>query len=286
MAQLVQTALIDGLRGYARIAWVLPALVALELVFPRERVAWASRLRGLTFWSLTIPFAALVTAGFGQLREALGVRPLFDLRVAGLLPSWAAVVVAPYLASLLNGFFIYWYHRAQHVFLWRFHGVHHAIEELNAVNCADHFTEELWMTLLKSAPMGFLLGLHNETTWWIAAVLSMQGFYLHATTRLHFGPLRYLLNDNRWHRIHHSIEPEHWNQNFGIFSPLWDVVFGTAYFPKADEWPATGAPEAPETVELLDWLLRPLRWKRRVERADHRPTGGAVHAHTDADLVG
>jgi sterol desaturase/sphingolipid hydroxylase (fatty acid hydroxylase superfamily) len=279
-------AITEAAHNFARVAWVLPVLTALECLFPRDQITWTSRLRGLTFWTLTIPFAACVASSFGLLREALHIQPLIDLRLAGLLPSWLGIVATPFVISLANDFFIYWYHRAQHALLWRFHGVHHAIEELSSAGSYDHITEELWMTLLKSAPMGFLIGLHNEAYWLIAALISMQGFWVHCNTRLSFGPLRYVLTDNRYHRIHHSIDPEHWNKNFAIFSPFWDVVFGTAYFPRPGEWPATGTPEAPETISALDWIVRPLIRQRRSERIDHRPTPRVVHSHAETDLVG
>jgi len=42
------------------------------------------------------------------------------------------------------------------------------------------------------------------------------------------------------HRIHHSNLPEHMDKNFATMLPLWDILFGTYYHPKKEEWPSTG----------------------------------------------
>ena len=54
-----------------------------------------------------------------------------------------------------------------------------------------------------------------------------QGNYLHSPIRLHLGVLGRYIVDNRVHRIHHSLEPAHFDKNFGMFTTLWDRLFGT-----------------------------------------------------------
>jgi sterol desaturase/sphingolipid hydroxylase (fatty acid hydroxylase superfamily) len=53
----------------------------------------------------------------------------------------------------------------------------------------------------------------------------------------HFGKLNRVVVDNRFHRIHHSVEPQHLDKNFGIWLSCWDYMYGTAYTPKPGEWP-------------------------------------------------
>jgi sterol desaturase/sphingolipid hydroxylase (fatty acid hydroxylase superfamily) len=43
-----------------------------------------------------------------------------------------------------------------------------------------------------------------------------------------------------YHRIHHSLQPEHHNKNYAIFFPFWDVLFKTAHFARDKEFPNTG----------------------------------------------
>jgi len=42
------------------------------------------------------------------------------------------------------------------------------------------------------------------------------------------------------HRIHHSVDPSHYNRNFADALPLFDILFGTYYRPQAQEFAATG----------------------------------------------
>jgi sterol desaturase/sphingolipid hydroxylase (fatty acid hydroxylase superfamily) len=51
--------------------------------------------------------------------------------------------------------------------------------------------------------------------------------------------LRYVLVTPQSHRVHHSIEPEHQDKNFGAILSIWDHLFGTQYR-KYDEYPDTG----------------------------------------------
>ena len=91
-----------------------------------------------------------------------------------------------------------------------------------------------------------------------------QGNFLHSPTRLHLGPIvRRILADNRFHRIHHSTDPRHFDKNFGAGTSLWDQLFGTAYFPTADEWPDTGLSDQREAQSVSEYLWRPFgrfRW--------------------------
>lgn len=92
--------------------------------------------------------------------------------------------------------------------------------------------------------------------------------WIHSPTRFHFGPLRALFADNRFHRIHHSLEERHFDRNFGAFTTLWDRLFGTAYFPEADEWPAVGLAEVGEPADLREWLDLPARYRAATAESE------------------
>ncbi len=65
--------------------------------------------------------------------------------------------------------------------------------------------------------------------------------------------------DNRFDRIHHSVEPHHFDRNFGICFTPWDRLFGTAYDPLPGEWPKVRIQDAPAPRDLGDFLLMPFR---------------------------
>jgi len=65
--------------------------------------------------------------------------------------------------------------------------------------------------------------------------------------------------DSQNHRIHHSIEPQHWNKNFCKLLPLFDVIFGTAWKPGKDEFPKTELAGGEKPTGFLDGIIWPIR---------------------------
>lgn len=214
---------------------------------------WPARLRAVAFWTLGLAGGALASRLTAALQQAWGVKPMVAIAEPGAAPLALFLALA---IGLVGDFFYYWFHRAQHTIpaLWRLHAVHHAIRQMNAVNSYHHWTEELLRIAVVTVPALWLVRLDYTAPIVVAAVF-LQGYFLHATTRLHLGPINRLIADNRTHRIHHSLEQRHFGKNYGSFCTVWDQVFRTAYFPKADEWPAVGLSDRPETATVRDYLL-------------------------------
>lgn len=261
--------------------------IVLELITSHEKVSWSSRLRGTWFWFVYSLITVTFFAVFNCLWSKLGVTPLVAIDVGILshtqypalhVVSW---FLAPIAGGLVSEFFYYWFHRAQHTFrfMWRFHEVHHALREMNGVNSNHHFTEEIFRIPFIVVPMTFFVGVdYGVVPAIIMSIIGLQGRYEHSNTRLHLGWFRYVVSDNRFHRIHHTIHREDWGHNFGSFVPFWDIVFRTAKFPKKDEWPDVGIPDVDEPKTLSDFLWMPFRkrtgqetFNQRLETTD--PTG-------------
>jgi sterol desaturase/sphingolipid hydroxylase (fatty acid hydroxylase superfamily) len=62
---------------------------------------------------------------------------------------------------------------------------------------------------------------------------------VHSNIRTDFGPLRHLLVTPQSHRLHHSIELEHRDRNFGGVLSVWDHLLGTQHR-GFDVYPSTG----------------------------------------------
>ena len=251
-----------------RVAVAGLACLALELAFPASRTSLRSRLRGTmqvaAYIAITVGFFTV----FNKLWASLGIQPLMnvDLSFLTMSPSWPVRVFGWVFAPLAIGavaeFFYYWFHRAQHTvpFLWRFHEVHHSVREMSALNCNHHWTEEIFRVPVITIPLSLLFRFNpGYVPTVIYFVIGLQGLFEHSCTRLHFGPFRYLLPDNRFHRIHHSIHPQDWGRNFGSGCLWWDIVFRTARFPRPGEWPEVGVPGVEEPRTLRDFLVRPFR---------------------------
>lgn len=230
--------------SYLSIIGIVCFLAAAEMAFPRSPLLpFRHRVRLLIFaaiygWSA---FIAGLAIGIGA--NWLGLHPLFHL---GLLASAVMGVV-------VGDFIYYWYHRAQHMIpaLWRVHATHHSAENLGAGAGFHHVFEAPLRGLLVGIP-AFLIAGNGAAM--VGFVMTVHGFYVHSSTRLNFGRFAWLLCDNRVHRIHHSREPHHFDKNFGVVTLLWDRLFGTAYFPSTEEWPATGLSDMPEPCSVREWL--------------------------------
>jgi sterol desaturase/sphingolipid hydroxylase (fatty acid hydroxylase superfamily) len=267
-----------AIQEYAwRIFWIGAILTVLEFLIPQVRYPLVTRLRGLLFWSVYILITASALTIFSSMWATLGVRPLLVLHVG----EWfnysnythiAGLIAAPVLAGILAEFFYYWFHRMQHAvpFFWRFHSVHHSLREMNAWNSNHHFTEEIFRIPFVTLPLSLIIsGDPGPVPLVVASILAMQGLYEHSTTKLGLGPIRYIISDNKYHRLHHSIETQHWNKNFGSFTPVWDILFGTARFTLRNEWPETGIPDQDEPKTIADFLVRP--FKGLSPRSGSRP---------------
>jgi sterol desaturase/sphingolipid hydroxylase (fatty acid hydroxylase superfamily) len=240
-------------------------VVPLEVLLPRDKMPVRDRARGYLFLLAAAPFAAALSLAVSQWLPD----PPIVLRASFGSPIIAAVALALWIDLQF-----YFLHRIEHRFLWRFHAVHHSVRNLSAINSYHHWTEALWGVIVLTIPLCFVSIQVGPTLGFLTAIFHYWQFYIHAPTKLHTGPFRWLLIDNRYHRIHHSVEARHFNKNFGALSPLWDWLFGTLYMPARDEWPAVGL-EIDEPKTLAEWHSLPWRLKdTALLRAEECPAPG------------
>ncbi len=181
------------------------------------------------------------------------------------LPLWASIP----LFWLLSDFIFYWLHRAQHRFhwLWVFHSVHHAERHLNSLSqMRRHPLEHAVTRFSRVFPLALVLGL--PTASWIpisVAAQLLQALH-HAELNWRFGPLYRLVVSPVFHSIHHSVEPENFNTNYGTMFSFWDFLFGTAS--RSQRRPeAYGIADFEMPESLLQQFVRPFEL---LFRGDHR----------------
>lgn len=254
---------------------LLAVATAVEFVAPIERHSLRSRLFGLQVW---VAGTALGIGSIVLLQTAtrtLGVKPLVTIPLSPEATPWWILALA---ASLLfSDFLAYWQHRFQHRFLWPVHAVHHSPTSLNAVNGYAHFLEKTFQYFLIGLPLTVVNFDWPGTPFVLVAILEMLQHYIHSPIDAGLGPLNRIVVDNRFHRIHHSLEPKHFDRNFGILFSFWDRLFGTAYQPEPGEWPAVGVVDYPPPRHLVEYALYPLRFRRR-QSVDNLPSPTA-HAN-------
>jgi sterol desaturase/sphingolipid hydroxylase (fatty acid hydroxylase superfamily) len=261
------------LRGYAAWGIIFAVLTVLEFVFPQGERTLAGRARTLLFWAAWIPASAAIPMLLLRCWQWLHLHPLLAIPLIQslALPALAVAVVGTVASMLVSDFMAYWHHRIQHRFLWRFHAVHHSIRDMNAVNSYHHISETLFSTLIITLPMTLIVVDCGPVVAWVPILTWYQVVYLHSPTRLNFGPLRAIFTDNRYHRIHHSVEQRHFDTNFGISLSIWDRMFGTHHAVARGEWPLVGLDEMPPPTTLREWIDLPARY-----RATPQPEGALV----------
>src|SRR6266404_3990066 len=203
------------------------------------------------------------------LPRVLHIHPLvlIDLgKTAGskdVLTVIVAYTALPCVGFLVYDFLYYWFHRILHniTVLWRVHSVHHSIEELNAVNDYHHWLEDALRVPLILVPMSLLVRVDATVLIICIMILRFMGQMTHANSKISYGFLRYVIAEPRFHRIHHSLEERHFDKNFAFMFPMWDVIFGTAYFPARDEYPKTGLANQREPESVLEYVVSPFQNK-------------------------
>lgn len=149
------------------------------------------------------------------------------------LPLWLQFI----LFFLIYDFVQWCVHNALHrfPFLWRFHRVHHSVQEMGfAAHLRYHFMENIVYRLALYIFLSYLFQFKLEHTFWMYAATTLIGHLNHANIRLDYGPLKYLLNSPRMHIWHHAkaLPASHpKGMNFGLTLSIWDYLFGTNYEP-------------------------------------------------------
>jgi sterol desaturase/sphingolipid hydroxylase (fatty acid hydroxylase superfamily) len=248
------------LLAYVSYGAFLCLLAASEMGFPRCTLpSLKERWKAIQFGLIFIPAFIICGGMAGRIVFALGLKSPIDFEAMPILIGGLSYFLA-------YDFFYYWFHRAQHVvpWLWHIHAVHHSNEHLSAGFGYHHLAEAPTRALLVAIPFGILFDAPRGSAV-LGFILVMHGYYIHSSSRLNFGPFAWLIADNRVHRIHHSLDPRHFDKNFGAATLIWDKLFGTAYWPK-NEWPAIGlqGQRQPESIKEYLSLHTPVKTNDRA----------------------
>ena len=210
---------------------VFAAVAAWERVAPRRPPAPGKRARWLNNLALVAVNTALVRLAFPI--AAVGMAAVASTRGWGLLnqlalPAWIALPFAIFAMD-----FVIW---LQHVLfhavplLWRLHRVHHADPDYDLTTGARfHPLEILLSTGVKFGTI-VLLGPPAAAVLAFEALLSGAAMFNHGNIRLPARVdrfLRWFLVTPDMHRVHHSVERDETDSNFGFNLPWWDRLFGT-----------------------------------------------------------
>lgn len=198
-----------------------------------------------TFLLIFAPFPAMPAPliNFGQAEAESLIGPLAPVALA------LAVLLA---YDFLN----YCVHRAQHrfAFLWRFHAVHHSVEDMDALNSYTHPVDVIAQYATVTI-VGLGIGFTFETMLWFLAFQTIHDRLLHTRAPINFGVLGALLVDNRTHFLHHTRTEARSGKNFASTFTIFDRLFGTYQRPEAGALSATGLEGQPPPATIRNVFL-------------------------------
>ncbi|NUO48431.1 MAG: sterol desaturase family protein [Polyangiaceae bacterium] len=182
----------------------------------------------LAFSAIAAFVLGFVHRGVGAILPADGVREA----VRSLHPAIQGVI-----ALVLGDLVVYWFHRACHRFeiLWRFHAVHHSVEELDWLAAHREHPLDGVVTQIAINLPGIALGVSFEALGALVVLRGMWAIFIHSNISLPVGPLRYVLGEPALHHWHHARvrETEH---NFANLAPYLDLLFGTYHRPEKEDY--------------------------------------------------
>lgn len=136
----------------------------------------------------------------------------------------------------------YWVHRWAHEinFFWNKHLVHHSSEEFN-LPCAlrqsiSSFVNLFTFFLLPAA----LIGIPTIVVATVAPLHLFAQFWYHTRHIGRMGFLENIIVTPSHHRVHHAINPEYMDKNYGQIFIFWDKWFGTFHAELPDVPPVYG----------------------------------------------
>lgn len=190
-----------------------------------KSVRWINNL-GLVFFNSFIlrvlfPAAAVGVAVFAS-EQGWGLFNYVEV------PFWFEVVAS----VIIMDFVIYIQHVMVHAIpvLWRLHRLHHADLDYDVTTGARFHPIEIILSMLIKFATILLLGPAVIAVIIFEVMLNATAMFNHGNISL---PktldkyLRLLLVTPDMHRVHHSIEDDEANSNFGFSLPWWDRLFGT-----------------------------------------------------------
>ncbi len=212
---------------------VLVTLLLAETWLPRRKQRLATG-RG---WHVVHNLAlAAINVGVARLIPLLSVVAAAkwgESRGLGLFQQWEAPGWLQTILTLLAfDLLIYVQHVTMHrvPILWRLHMVHHADLEIDVSSGVRFHPVEILLSLALKCAVAILLGARPVDIVLFEILLNAFAMFNHSNLALPLGLdrwLRLIVVTPDMHRVHHSIERDETDTNYGFSVPWWDWLFRT-----------------------------------------------------------
>ncbi|RYY56130.1 MAG: sterol desaturase family protein [Chitinophagaceae bacterium] len=142
------------------------------------------------------------------------------------VPSTVLVYI---IAFIVLDFAGYCTHRIQHVvnFFWNGHLIHHSSEEFNLACALRQSISGIVRIFIIFLLPAAVLGVPAEVIAVVAPLHLFAQFWYHTRHIGKMGFLEHIIVTPSHHRVHHAINPEYIDRNYGQIFIFWDKWFGT-----------------------------------------------------------
>jgi sterol desaturase/sphingolipid hydroxylase (fatty acid hydroxylase superfamily) len=126
--------------------------------------------------------------------------------------------------------------------LWRIHAIHHSSDIVDWLSSyRAHWLDALLVSLIL-IPLMLALGASREHVLVFGVIDMLINNFSHANIKIPLGFFSKVINNSLSHRWHHSTHRQftgyhEGGQNFGIYTYVWDHLFGTFYIPSDNTAP-------------------------------------------------
>jgi len=138
------------------------------------------------------------------------------------------------LGILISEFFVYLDHRLTHTqpFLWKIHTIHHMATKVSVVNNARHHFLDNAKAIFPTYLTFLWLGFSSKAIFWSQLIIVIIALVSHSNVDVDCRFWGKFFITPEIHRWHHSKIRKERNNNYGAAFLIWDVIFGSKYYPE------------------------------------------------------
>jgi len=210
-----------------------------------------------------------VFSGYILLTYVNFLAPYQILSISNLdLPKWVTFIIGLLLLDLME----YWSHRIHHLInpLWKLHRIHHCDKKVDVLTTFLHHPLEVLTAVLFIVATLVIFDIPVIVIVTYGLIVGFFGALSHTeilfNDRLNNAASKIFVTPN-FHKIHHSLDYDESNSNFGLVLSVWDRLFFT--YKKKSRKDLIGQElgiddqQSPEKEALICYILNPLKGSKK-----------------------
>ena len=173
---------------------------------------------------------------------------------------------------VISDFLFYWNHRMFHnAMLWPLHAVHHGPHDVDWTTAYRFHPLNLALGPWLVTSVVIFLGVAPANILYLAPLEAFMAYFVHANLNITLGPFKYIIATPVFHRWHHTHTSEGGRSNYGAIFSIWDLAFGTFYFPESRLPKRYGIEDIEIEENYLMQLIYPFKkWSKDIGKWFYR----------------